>query len=273
MMSAEGLHGSPGTPQLRLLSKVVQVMEVLTADGRGLVMGEIVKKTGLPMTTVGRIVHNLVALGVLEQEDRRFRVGVVTVAWAASALQGMGMVDHSHEVLRRLRDATGETSFVVVRSGLNRICIAVEESTIPVRHTVDLGYRVPLYVGSTGWVFLAFDQYFAELSLEKMEAYWPEVFSGEFKVVLDEVRIARQKGYAISINSSGIGASGISVPVLDGNDGMVAAMGITGPHQRVTAEMIKDELRPLVLEGATELSRRLGLMSGRHRITHERKEK
>jgi DNA-binding IclR family transcriptional regulator len=204
---------------------------------------------------------------VLEEEDRRYRVGLITIAWATSALQGKSLVDHSRDLLRRMGNVTGETSFVVVRTDTSGMCIALEESSTPVRHTVDLGHRVPLYVGSTGWVFLAFDPYFADLSLEQMVRYWPETSLDELQVVLQEVRSARESGYAISINSSGMGASGISVPVFDAAGVMIAAMGITGPDQRVTIEMIQDELRPLLLEAAAELSMRLGLISGRYGST------
>lgn len=263
MTGADDVSLPPGVPQLRVLGKVVRVMDAFTGDRTSLSMAELAQKTGLPTTTVGRIVHNLVALRVLEQEDRQFRVGFAAVAWAASALQGKGIVDNARDVLRRLRDATGETSFLVVRTGTSRMCVAVEESTTPIRHTVDLGYRVPLHVGSTGWVFLAFDEHFSGLSLEQMVQYWSDVPVDELQAVLHEVRTARAAGYAVSVNSSGIGASGISVPVLDGANAMLAAIGVTGPCQRVTMETIEGTLRPLVLDAAAELAKRLELVPRR----------
>lgn len=248
----------PGVPPLRLLAKVVRVMEAFTPAEPSLSLGEVIDRVELPATTVGRILYNLVALDVLEREGSRFRIGLATVAWAASALHGKSLVDLAHPVLARLRDATGETAYLVVRSGTHRICVAVEQSATPVRHAVEVGELVPLHGGSTGWVFLAFDTAFSHLSVDRMVELWPGAPVSYLGQVMDEVERARRAGYAVSSNWRVEGAAGIAVPVFDANKEMVAAVGLTGPCQRVTTEVL-DKLQPLVRAAATDLAQLLGV--------------
>lgn len=268
MTGADELQLPPGVPHVRVIGKVVQIMEAFTGESSDLTMADIIRKSGLPTTSVGRLVHNLVALHVLEQVDNKFRVGWTAVAWAASALQGGGLVEHARGVLRQLRDTTGETSFLVVRSGTSRMCIAVEEPAVPIRHTVEIGNRVPMRRGSTGWVFLAFDEYFAGLSMEQMAQYWPDVATEELEEVFKNVQLTRAAGYATSANLAGMGSAGITAPVFGGGS-MLAAIGVTGPQQRVTTEIIDSTIRPLVLEMATELGKRLEFVPGRGRPTFQ----
>ena len=89
-----------------------------------------------------------------------------------------------------------------------------------------VGLRVPFELAANGKCFLAFG-------------------GGE----VDDAELIRSRGYATSIDELEVGLSAISAPVLDADGAAIAALSISGPTARLTAERI-EELAPLLRDEA-----------------------
>jgi DNA-binding IclR family transcriptional regulator len=72
-----------------------------------------------------------------------------------------------------------------------------------------------------------------------------------------ELHDARRNGYAVEDGEAAIGDAGVAAPVFD-SDGVVGAIGVVGPVERVLAPERRDAHAVLVRETAKLLSRDLG---------------
>ena len=75
----------------------------------------------------------------------------------------------------------------------------------------------------------------------------------------------RARGYATSVDELELGLAALAAPVLDTDGAAIAALSISGPTTRLTAERI-DELAPLLKRRGR---RRLLTTTARCRMTHE----
>ena len=131
-------------------------MAVLGAvEGGAGTLAELVAATGLSRATAHRLAAALEAHGLLRRDaDGRFVLGWRLVGLGRAAAEGQALVRASAPVLRRLRDATGESAQLYVAEGEHRICVASLESPHGLRTIVTVGAVLPIAVGSAGRVLL-----------------------------------------------------------------------------------------------------------------------
>ena len=73
----------------------------------------------------------------------------------------------------------------------------------------------------------------------------------------EELELTRVRGYATAVDELELGLSAMAAPVHGADSAVVAALSITAPTIRLPAERA-EQLAPVLLEQAAELSRRLG---------------
>jgi len=91
------------TPLL-VLRKITAILDAFSLAQPELSLAEIRSSTGVPHSTVQRLVANMVQEGILDRHGDRYRVGVRMAHWAAPATQGLDFLELLTPVLRRLRD-------------------------------------------------------------------------------------------------------------------------------------------------------------------------
>jgi DNA-binding IclR family transcriptional regulator len=204
-------------------------------------LAELVVRTELPRATAHRLATALEAHRLL----RRTSAG----AWApgpALAELGRGGADLSELAGRHLaglRDATGESAQFYVRDGGSRVCIAAAERSSGLRDTVPVGARLPLTAGSAAHALLAF------APAEEVTTLLPAA-SFNARTLLD----VRRRGWAHSIAEREAGVASLSAPVRDGAGGVLGAVSISGPVERL-GRRPSPEVVNAVLEAAVAISR------------------
>ena len=222
-----------------VLDKAVAILRAVAAEPATL--AELVERTGLPRATAHRLAvalegHRLV---------RRTPVG----AWApgpALAELGRGVADLAELAGRHLvalRDASGESAQFYVRDGASRVCVAVAERAHGLRDTVPVGARLPMTAGSAAHALLAF---------APADEVTPLLPSASFtaRTLLD----VRRRGWAHSIAEREPGVASLSAPVRDAAGGVLGAVSISGPVERL-GRRPAPEVVGAVLEAAGAISR------------------
>jgi DNA-binding IclR family transcriptional regulator len=197
-------------------------------------IGELSARAGLPKSTTSRLVGALERQGLVERLGARGRLrpGPVLLRYASrDASQSLAAL--AQPSLRRLADASGETINLAVPGPDGVEHLAQEDTAHLVGVTDWVGRRVPFELAANGKCFLAFG-------------------GGAIK----GAGPIRSRGYATSIDELEVGLSALAAPVLDTDGTAVAALSISGPTSRLTAERI-EKLAPLLQEEARGLSRRL----------------
>jgi len=201
-----------------VLDKAVAILRAVAAEP--VTLAELVERTGLPRATAHRLA---VAL-----EGHRLVCRTPAGTWAPGpALAELGrtgtdLAELAGRHLVALRDATGESAQFYVRDGASRVCIAAAERSHGLRDTVPVGARLPMTAGSAAHALLAF---------APAEEVTPLLPSASFtaRTLLD----VRRRGWAHSVAEREPGVASLSAPVRDGSGGVLGAVSISGPVERL----------------------------------------
>ncbi len=204
-------------------------------------LAELVARTGLPRATAHRLA---VAL-----EGHRLVRRTAAGAWAPGpglAELGRGGADLGEVAgrhLTALRDTSGESAQFYVRDGAARICIAAAERAHGLRDTVPVGARLPMTAGSAAHALLAF------APAEEVTPLLPAA-SFTARTLLD----VRRRGWAHSVAEREPGVASLSAPVRDATGGVLGAVSISGPVERL-GRRPAPEVVSAVLEAAGAIGR------------------
>jgi DNA-binding IclR family transcriptional regulator len=181
-----------------VLDKSVALLRALAEGPRGL--GELVAATAIPKPTAHRLATALAAHGLVRRtDDGRFALGAELVGLGRAAAEGWPWGDAAGPALVALVEATGESAQLYVREGDARRCLLSRESTHELRTIVAEGARLPLERGSAGRILLA----------------------------------ATPPAWVESVEERAPGVASVSAPVRDAGGAVVAAVGISGPADRL----------------------------------------
>jgi DNA-binding IclR family transcriptional regulator len=206
-----------------VLDKAVAVLDALERAGRPLGLADLVAASDLPRATAYRIAVALEAHGLVRRDgDGRFALGLGLVGLGRSAAAAFPLAAAARPVLEQLRDATGESVQLFVRSGDGRLCVESLESSHGLRWIVPVGSLLPLDRGSAG-----------------------RVLSGA-------------EGVVESVEEREPGVASVSAPVVDDTGHVVAAVSVSGPIERLTRSPAA-RYGSAVAAAAAELTRVLGV--------------
>ena len=144
---------------LQTLDRAVDILGSVAARiSQGAKLVEVVADCGLSRATTHRLLQALVVANLLEQDksDLRYYVGVKLTQFSEAAGQRFGLERMTLTARKRIADATGDTVFLTVRTGMRMICTALTEGGYPIKVlTLDVGSARPLGVGSGGLAILS----------------------------------------------------------------------------------------------------------------------
>lgn len=182
-----------------VIDKSMSIVDAVQAAPMNL--AELTGATGLSRATTHRLASALVVHGVLRRAgDGRFALGWRLVTLGRAAEAGRGLVASAQPVLDGLRDATGESAQLYLRDGEHRVCVAASESTHGLRTIVGVGAVLPVDRGSAGHVLL-----------------------GQ----------TPRRGWIDSVAEREVGVASVSAPVHDTDGTVLAAIGVSGPIERI----------------------------------------
>ena len=252
------LADAPDTPGTGMLQRSFAVIRALAeAQAEGGRVTRLAKAVGLTQGTVHRILHALIAEGMVEQDEnsKLYRLSVEFFALAAQAGNPSGMRTLCRPALLRLCASLGDTIFLLVKSSFDAVCLDICEGPFPIRSfTGDIGGRVALGVGQGSLAILAF---LPEAEREEIIRFNVPRIRGYG--VLDEVYLrteierVRQLGYAG--RNSGVldGMAGVAVPIFDRTGVAVAALSVG-----TLAARLGDDRLPMVVELLRRQAQALG---------------
>lgn len=242
---------------LLVLGKITDILDAFTLARPVLSLGEIQQATGIPTSTVQRLVSNMVAEGMLDRVEDRLRIGIRMAYWAGAAARGVDVPEPAGPILREIRDGTGETAVLFRAENGYRVCVALAETRHALRREMHVGKLAPLHAGSAGRVLLAWDDALAERVLAgPLEAFTEHTVTDP-QVLRGLVARTRRDGFAITSDERDDGASGLSAPVFAASGEIAAAITISGPTTRMPRTRC-EEWVDLLVAHAERLTRTLG---------------
>ena len=216
---------------MQSLERSIGILRALAAVGRTeLRLSDVARAVRLSKPTTSRILSALCDQGLVEasRETKTFRLGPELVFLGWSAAQSFQLTRIARPVLENLAEATGDTAFLIVRSGNEAVCADRVTGAYPVKAlTMEVGTRRPLGIGSGSLALLA------ALSDEEIEQILK--MNAErlvrFKAVRParirrEVQQARVRKYALAEGHVVKEVSGVGVAIKDPRGHPIAAVSV-----------------------------------------------
>lgn len=201
---------------------------------------EIAALLGIGRSTAYRYLRSLASGGFLEAAGGAgFRLGVrmLELAWLAS--KGLNMVDLARPTIRALADEIGESVMLSRRSGPFVVCLAVEDSSQPVRTAFSPGDLLPVNAGAPALVLFAWA---LPEEIERGIAAGAQRFTGtsltDPAALRERLAVIRAHGFAISRGEFISDMLGIAAPVRDAAGDVIAAVSIAGLTRRIPDERV-----------------------------------
>jgi DNA-binding IclR family transcriptional regulator len=234
------MAGNTSTAGSRVTARLFAVLDSFDTGHREQRLSDIARRADLPLPTAHRMVRDLVGWGALARTDAGTYV-------PGRRLWDLGLLAPTHTGLREVASpflhdiygATLATVHLAVRDGTTALYVdrLMGHASVPVVSRI--GSRLPLHATGVGKVLLAYapdDVRQAVLSdLRRVTAH-TVVQPGRLRQELARVR---QEGFAQTSEEMSLGACSVAVPVRDGADDVVAALGIVVPTlKRVRPRLI-----------------------------------
>jgi IclR family transcriptional regulator, KDG regulon repressor len=236
----------------RSIERGFAILSCICHSNSPISLSEISKRAGFDKATTSRILATLVALGFVSKNlsNRRYGPG--------PGLYGLMPKDIKSVCRPHLKDllaATNETICLIKQQGIMRECIDVLEPDRELRVVATLGRFVPIQVGSSGRVLLAFrpiDEAKRILGKTDWVSFTPQTELDRDKY-LCQLEKVRELGYATTIGEITLGSSALSAPVFDNFGNIIAAITVRGPESRMTQNKI-EQLAPTLIKTAQAIS-------------------
>lgn len=253
---ANGANSKTGTSALR---NGIQVLQAFSREEPVLGVNEISRRLGLHKSTVSRILATLEETDLVQRDlaSGRFRLGVGVIALAGPMLANMDVRRVARPFLEDLAHDSGETVALTVWGGEETVGVEQVASPLKVKHTVPIGTRYPEHASSSVRVFLAEDPDEARRFIERGLKQLTERTTVDPEAFLEDLRHVSQRGYAVNDGETSLEETGISAPVRDHRDRVIAVVLLSAPRYRVPAERIR-ELGEMVRKTAERISVHLG---------------
>jgi IclR family acetate operon transcriptional repressor len=199
-----------------------------------------------------------------------YRLGLRVVQLAHATSTGVDLRRAAQPLLQRLSLVSEDTVNLAKWHDGQIIYVDVLPSSRPLRFVEMPGSIAPLHATALGKAIAAHLPEADALGLVReagLVKFTPRTITTPQRL-LEEIRRARRRGYALDAQEKDEGAACVAAPVFDAH-GIVGAISLSAPASRMDAGHISAIVSPL-REACAELSRLLGHRSGSHRRAHVR---
>jgi len=199
-------------------------------------LSTLARDIGLHVATARRILQVLVQEGLILQDpfSKLYYPGLELFSLGMRARQ-FTIIEKYRTALERIAHETGDTVFLLIRSGHDAMCIDRVEGTFPIKAlTVDVGARRPLGIGPGSLSLIAFlpEAQFEEIlkANERRYPYYRNLTSNDIRRLAEK---ARRIGYVATESVFYEGAISLGVPIYNRGNEVVAAITVSSIPQRM----------------------------------------
>jgi len=237
----------------------VAVLQLIADAGEPLSRVELQKHCGLTRPTLYRVIASLESERLIEATgDNRYRLGPRLISLARQALGQNDVRQAAAPSLAQLRDATGETVHLAVRSGNELVYVDKIESREVVRMASTIGTRVPFHSSGVGKAFMSAmapseaKDLLARLTLLPIT----EHTTTSRPNLLKTIKASREAGFVRDDQENEVGIVCFGAAICEGSDRPVASVSVSVPMFRLASDATRYS-EPLI-QAVNEISASLG---------------
>lgn len=239
------------------IDKALTVLEALAAHSR---VTDIAADTGLPKSTVHRILQSLLGWGFARADGNGgYLPGPRILTLAGRVMGRFDPAQHASIALRELRDRTGLAVHFAIRSGDEAVYVDKLEGRRPYQMRSRIGMSVPLHTTAIGKAVLSQlseDEITKIVQRSGMNPVTRRSIT-ELPLLLRQLAEAAERGYAIDDGENDPGISCIGAAVFD-HTGTVTG-GVSISALAFEFDFDDQELSAAVIAAARDVSLALGV--------------
>ena len=233
------------------MQKALQILLAFVPHNNEMGTSEISARLGLHKSTVSRLLNVLASYGFLQHDakTRKFRLGISAAKISTAIKQSLSeqLIGIAQPHLDELRNDIGETVALEVWVG-NIIIMAYRAEVLRLRRVFLLrpGDRVDIHVSAGARVILAFlAPHVVDSVLQGPFERYTENTIVDPNVLKEQIRKARDEGFAISRGERHPDSNIIAVPIFDYEKRPVAAISLFTTTERLPQLLETDAISKL----------------------------
>jgi len=249
---SSSLNGTKAISRATLILRLIARNEI-----QGIRLTQLAALTGIPHPTVRRVLKCLIDERLVLQDPttRRYRLGPLNFELGLATFHKREFLMQFHSVITQIAEACQDTTYLMVRSGADAVCLDRIVGAGPVRAVaLEVGGRRPLGFGAAGLALLA--QYPDDEVRAILDANAREIEVHKRVTrdrILRGVAHVREHGYSLTRDIASMGFVSIGVVVPAQQERSLFAVSVSSTSERMTAGRIH-EVQKKVREGVKTFS-------------------
>jgi len=235
---------------LSSLDKVFTVIETVVAhQGSGLNFAAVVAETGLPKSTVHRILKYLTGVGYLSfgADTKMYHGTLKLVGLGAEVMANFDLRKHIHPQLLKLHQESEHTCNMGVKNGNEGIFVdKIESRDFGIKLFSEVGKSFPLHCTAMGKVLLAYAnmQEIDQILSRPLPAYTDKTITDQ-KVLVKELEKVKAGGYAVDWEEITRGIMCVAAPIFGVAGKLACAISVAFPSYIYTDRGIDTEIEAI----------------------------
>lgn len=238
------------------LDRGLQVLQAFSENNPTLTISQASEITGLNRPTVRRILLTLEMLGFAESKNKVFSLTARTLTLGYAFLSSQDIWSNAQPFMKDFAAKTGESCSITVLDDTNIIYVARVPAKRIMSINLNVGSSLPAFSTSMGHILLA------NLPKETLENYLNRMNLKKYteKTITDKEELlrilskVREKNWAEIDQQFEEGVRSIAVPIRNSAGTVIAAINCSVHAGRISKEVLKEELLPLLIETSNKIS-------------------
>jgi transcriptional regulator, iclR family len=239
---------------VQVLDRGLDLIERLATAENGMTISELVAETGLPKSTIHRILATFADRHYVEKNEETsvYSLGYKFVELASLYLNKIVLKTEAEPVMHTLAQVLHATTYLGVLENNEVMYLQRTEPRNSLRLYTSIGKREPLYCTALGKVLLAslplkeFEHVAQHLSYEP---YTPNSITN-YEDLARDVMLVRKRGYATDRGEHTVDSSCLAVPIYDYTRKVMAALSVSGHGllERCDEAYVYEKMRAAALD-------------------------
>ncbi|MET4574621.1 DNA-binding IclR family transcriptional regulator/sugar lactone lactonase YvrE [Stenotrophomonas rhizophila] len=248
-------------PGAQALSKGLSLLTLIADAPHPLPFGELCRYSGLPKSTLHRILQTLIEYRLVRTDEasQTYRLGTRLFEMAHQVWSDFDLRSAAEPELLRLREMAQETTRLGVLEGRDILIIDQRDHVQAMRLANGVGSRLPALATAIGKAVMSHrppEELQRYLSATPLQPLTPHSILS-LEALQRELDLIKARGYAVSVEESALGVSGVAAPILDHRGEAIGAVSISGPSFRLPLERLHALGRD-VIEAARRIAGNVG---------------
>jgi len=248
------------TTRVQVLDRALDLIELLATSEKGQSIAELSAATGLPKSTIHRILATYAERHYIEKDEETsvYSLGQKFVEIASIYLNKIVLKTEAAPVMHEMATTFNAICYLGVLENNEVMYLERAEQFNSLRLYTQIGKREPLYCTALGKVLMGAlpEEEFERIACHlNYKPYTPNSVKN-FEEFKREVKTTRVNGYALDIGEHVAGNSCFAMPIYDYTRKVMAAMSVSahGLLDNYPIELLHEKMK----QASMEISRRMG---------------